>query len=209
MADVRYVQDINLCDPTTPSQQAAVDASGRLSVSLTASSATVTVDTELPAAAALADATANPTTPVSGALLEGYNGSTWDRLRTLDGTDAAPNVRTGILAVGVGPGFDIKFNPANLGTAANSAITNTVDGAEEVTYAIGTTTSGTYTFEVSADDSTWVAAQFYNKQTNAVVTGNITPTSGDIYSVRVAGWRQVRIRTVSTLGATMAVKTTH
>ena len=35
----------------------AVDASGRASVSLTASSATVTVDTELPAAAALSDTT--------------------------------------------------------------------------------------------------------------------------------------------------------
>jgi hypothetical protein len=39
------------------------------------------VDTELPAAAALADATANPTTTSVGALGMGYNGSTWDRLQ--------------------------------------------------------------------------------------------------------------------------------
>ncbi len=43
-----------------------------------------TVDTELPAAAALSDATANPTTTSVGSLSLGYNGSTWDRLRTQD-----------------------------------------------------------------------------------------------------------------------------
>ncbi len=39
------------------------------------------MDTELPAAAALADATANPTAPLVGACLEAFNGTTWDRLR--------------------------------------------------------------------------------------------------------------------------------
>lgn len=42
----------------------------------------VTVDTELPAAGALQDALANPTTTGVGAFLSGYNGTTWDRLRT-------------------------------------------------------------------------------------------------------------------------------
>lgn len=141
--------------------------------------------------------------------LEVFNGSTWDRVRTLDAVDPAPNVRTGVLAAGVGPGFDIKLNPSNLATAANSAITNTVDGADLVVYAIGTSTSGTFTFEMSSDDSAWVAAPVVNFQTGAIVSGNITPTSGDIYAVRCAGARQVRIRTVSTLGVTVAVKTTH
>jgi hypothetical protein len=167
------------------------------------------VDTEFPTAAALGDAAANPTTPSAGALLSAYNGTTWDRLRTLDAIDAAPNVRTGLLATGVGPGFDIKFNPANLGTATNSAITNTVDGANLIQYAIGTSTTGTYTFEVSADDSGWVAATFFNAQTGATASGNITPTSGDVYAIRASGYRQVRVRTVSTLGVTVAVKTTH
>lgn len=39
------------------------------------------VNTELPAAAALADAAANPTTPTIGAALLFYNGATWDRAR--------------------------------------------------------------------------------------------------------------------------------
>lgn len=42
---------------------------------------TVTVDTELPAAAALADGASNPTTPMDGACLLVFNGASWDRLR--------------------------------------------------------------------------------------------------------------------------------
>ena len=50
---------------------------------------TVTADTELPAAAALADGAANPTTPLIGAASLFYNGSTWDRMRgdTTNGLD--------------------------------------------------------------------------------------------------------------------------
>lgn len=42
-------------------------------------SGTVTADTELPAAAALADTTANPTAPAVGAFGLLWNGATWDR----------------------------------------------------------------------------------------------------------------------------------
>ena len=55
--------------------------SGNLDVNLAASAATVTVDSELPAAAALADDTANPTVPGVGAFLMGFDGTTWDRIR--------------------------------------------------------------------------------------------------------------------------------
>jgi hypothetical protein len=41
------------------------------------------VDTELPAAAALADGMANPTTPVVGAGRLAWNGSGWDRMRSV------------------------------------------------------------------------------------------------------------------------------
>lgn len=47
-------------------------------------SGTITADTELPAAAVLADAAANPTTPTVGAANLGYNGATWDRLRSVN-----------------------------------------------------------------------------------------------------------------------------
>jgi len=46
-------------------------------------------DTELPTAAALADAAGNPTTPTVGAAALAFNGTTWDRLRgdTTNGLD--------------------------------------------------------------------------------------------------------------------------
>jgi hypothetical protein len=56
-----------------------------------------TSDTELPAAAALADATANPTTSALGTFLHGFNGTTWDRLRTA--VVAATSTLTGLLNV--------------------------------------------------------------------------------------------------------------
>lgn len=57
-----------------------VDGSGTaLPVSI---AATVTVDTELPAAAALTDAFANPTAPAVADFIMGWNGATWDRLKS-------------------------------------------------------------------------------------------------------------------------------
>lgn len=52
-------------------------------------SGAVTADTELPAAAALADGAANPTTPTAGSATLIFNGSTWDRARgdTTNGLD--------------------------------------------------------------------------------------------------------------------------
>lgn len=47
------------------------------------------------AGSALADATANPTTTLNGALLEGFNGTTWDRIRA--GISAATTTLTGFL----------------------------------------------------------------------------------------------------------------
>lgn len=79
---------------------------------------TVTVDSELPAAASLADATANPSVPSVGSLMLGFNGTTWDRVRTAN---------TGRLQVDVvtGGGSDTPTNPAtdtqsSSGTAAGA-----------------------------------------------------------------------------------------
>lgn len=51
---------------------------------------TVTADTELPAAGALADSTSNPTVPAVGVFPHSWNGSTWDRAKTA--TAGAGNV---------------------------------------------------------------------------------------------------------------------
>ena len=58
----------------------AIDSSGRLILGTGTASLGV-VDTELPVAAALADASANPTTPLIGANLMVFGGATWNRLR--------------------------------------------------------------------------------------------------------------------------------
>jgi len=129
--DSKRAQVMVIEDATTRGQRSAVDASGRLSVNLTASSATVTVDTELPAAAALSDTTGNPTTSMIGAagmlwdgstnwiraksaatladalanpgaglaqnqvFLMGFNGTTWDRVRTANTGRLQVDVITG------------------------------------------------------------------------------------------------------------------
>jgi hypothetical protein len=99
MADQRYSNDSVIVDGTTKTQQLAIDASGRASVSLTASSATVTVDSELAVAAALTDGFANPTTSNIAAMNMVWNGTTWDRAKQI--AAAMDTTGTGILAVGV------------------------------------------------------------------------------------------------------------
>jgi hypothetical protein len=88
------------------------DITNGLDVDVTRVTGTVTVDSELPVAAVLADATANPTVPGVGTFLHGYNGTTWDRVRTAN---------TGRLQVDVitGGGVDTPTTPA-LDTASSS-----------------------------------------------------------------------------------------
>lgn len=87
-------------DGTNWDRMAGTSAGG---VSVTVQN-TVTVDTELPAAAALTDAFANPTAPGVGAFLMGWNATTWDRVKTAN---------TGRLQVDVitGGGATVPVNP--------------------------------------------------------------------------------------------------
>lgn len=98
MADERVVQAVKISDPTTPSQQAAVDSSGNLQIDIAAVSTTLTVDTELPAAAALTDNFANPTAPAVGAFLMLWDTATWDR---------APGTAADGLLVNLGANNDV------------------------------------------------------------------------------------------------------
>lgn len=167
----------------------------------------VTAETELPAANTLADGVVNPTTPIVGSAGLGFNGATWDRLRTdtaLQGNGANDAV-VGILAVGTGPGYTVRKNPANLGTAVNSVSTFNVDGANSVTIGINTTTTGTFVIEGTTDNTNWVALEVFEGSQDLWVTGrNITPTAARVYQLLTQGYRQVRLRTVTTLGATVA-----
>jgi len=57
------------------------DGGGSLTIDGTVAISGGSVDTELPAAVALADAAANPTVPGVGSFLMNWNGSTWDRVK--------------------------------------------------------------------------------------------------------------------------------
>lgn len=172
-----------------------------------ASGTAITVDTELPAAAALSDTTVNPTTSLVGSMPHAFNGTTWDRFRNHGATDgnAASTALSAIVPMGIGPGFARRFNPSNLATAANSTSAVDVNGAGTAAVQVNTSTTGTYIIEVTVDGTTWKSAQAENYATGANVTGvSLTPTAGDIFIAQINGMRQWRLRTVTTLGATMA-----
>lgn len=90
-------------------------------------SGTVTADTELPAAAALADNTANPTVPGVGAFGMVYDGSTWDRL---------PGNSTDGVLVNLGTNNDVTIT----GTVTTASASGTFNNGAE-TAVTGSATS--------------------------------------------------------------------
>lgn len=105
--------------------------------------ATVAVDTELPTAAALADATVNPTVPAVGSLPHVYNGTTWDRARGDSTNGLWVNVKS-IPSVGVTGTFWQSVQPVSLAVGP-AATTDLVYGAPA-----GSTTAGVDTAILSA-----------------------------------------------------------
>jgi hypothetical protein len=134
-----------------------------------------------------------------------YNGSNWDRLRSIlpfEGTGSS--TLTGLLAAGIGPGFDRRLNPGNLGTVIGNTSTFDTNGSSLLLVGINTTTTGTFTIEGTADGTNWIAVEAWDLALDQRVTGtSLTPTVGKVYGVRCAGFRQIRLRTVTTLGASM------
>lgn len=114
----------------------ASDSTGVLSIDDNGGSLTVdgtvsisgTIDTELSAAAALADNTANPTVTSVGSFPHWFDGSTWDRARG-DSTDG--------LLVNLGANNDVAVTssalPTGAATSANQAtIIGHIDGVEGI-----------------------------------------------------------------------------
>lgn len=107
--------------PVSPSNPIPADLVGVESVTLTASS--VTADTELPAAAALADAAANPTTPTVGSGILIWNGSGWDRVRG----DIANGVDVDVTRVAGTVTVDSELPAARVATSTANAIPTAPD----------------------------------------------------------------------------------
>jgi len=170
------------------------------------SSPVVLASDQFPLATIATDATTNPTASTIETVGLIYNGTTWDRLRSIDALSgtSANNTTVGILAVGTGPGYAHRYNPTALGTATNSASTIEVEGGNTMTWGIGTTTTGTFIFEASSDATNWLSVEVFDAFNDTWVSGqNITPSAGRTYHVACGGYRQVRIRTTATLGATV------
>jgi hypothetical protein len=162
---------------------------------------------QLPAGAVVADASANPTTTVIETVGTVYNGATWDRMRsmeTLSGTTENITV-PGVQAVGIGPGYNIRHNPPNLGTAVSSTSVFTVDGASSVMVSIGTTTTGTFVIEGTGDGTNFTNVEVFDGTNDVWVSGSgLTPTLGINLQVLSSNFRAIRLRTTATLGATVA-----
>ena len=113
---------------------------------------TVTADTELPVAAALADATANPTTPLVGSALEIFNGTTWDRARgdIANGLDVDVT-RLPALVAGAAIVGKVGIDQTTPGTTNATSIAQI--GATTVATGVGASSAGTQRV-VTATDST-------------------------------------------------------
>lgn len=104
---------------------------------------------------------------------------------------------------------DRPFASVNLGTVIGNTQAWNTTGADTFLVRVGTSTTGTLIFEVTADDTNWQNAETWLTTTDQWASGIAqTPTSGNVYRILCAGWRQVRARTVATLGATVALVAT-
>lgn len=82
---------------------------GKVGIDQTTPGTTNLVDTELPAAAALADAASNPTSPMVGVCLLLWNGATWDRVRVANTYKPQSTVAIGTIATVWTPTSGKKF----------------------------------------------------------------------------------------------------
>lgn len=159
-------------------------------------------------AGALSDAVANPT-GVDSAATYGlvWDGTNWVRGRSLEPyktASATPDV--GIRAVGMA---ERRYTSVNLATAANSTQTWDTQAANTAVVHCGTTTTGTLIFEVSADGTNWFSAEVMEATTDRIYTGiSFIPAANTVFRVYTGGIRTLRARTVTTLGATVALTTT-
>lgn len=142
-----------------------------------------TVDTELPASAALADTTANPTVPSLGTMPHVFNGTTWDRARgdTANGLDVDVTRMAALVAGTANIGdVDVLTVPAPLSTTG---------GGTEAT-ALRVTLANDSTGLVSVDDNggALTVDQATASSLNAQVVGNIAHDTGDAGNpVKVGG----------------------
>jgi hypothetical protein len=184
------------------------DAANGLDVDVTRVSGTVTVDSELPAAAALADATANPTAPATADFLHGYNGSTWDRLRSTTANGLVVDVSR-VQDVSAGPTniTTQNLNPNSGAATANSTVALSLNGASSVSIQVTGTYTGALTPQVTVDGSNWIAlgsTSLLNVNAGTYSATIASATTG-IFQADVAGFAQFRISALAAVTGTATV----
>jgi len=162
----------------------AIEAKGQqvmatsIPVVIASDQSSVTVDTELPAAAALTDNFANPTAPGVGAFLMEWDGATWDR----------------------GPGTSVDGLLVNLGANNDVTVTGTVTVDTELPAAAALTDNfanptvpGVGAFGMLWDGATWdrmpgnsVDGVLVNLGANNDVTFSETPPTSPVVSAQTS-----------------------
>lgn len=129
-------------------------------------------------------------------------------------TSGATNVRLNTACWGAGTTYDKRglVSSATLGTATNSAVSLPVLGVGALVLTFGVGTTGSAIFE-AYDGYAWIThpacwAIGAAGAADTQVTAAVTPAAGADYRLSTAGFRQVRVRTTSTLGAVVPVNIT-
>jgi len=108
----------------------ALETGGNLAALIAKDFATQTtlsaLNTKIPSAAALSDATGNPTTPIIGSALMGFNGASWERVHTHGDAsdDVATSAQSHIAVLAHGMVFDGTTWDRSRGTSADGTLVN-------------------------------------------------------------------------------------
>lgn len=133
----------------------------------------ISVDTELPAAAALADATSNPTAPAVGAHAMAWNGSNWDRERSRNDT--------------------VQTAQSIAATSGNAVTVSSLNAYSGVAVQITGTWTGTLTFEASVDGG----SNYFTTSMVAINSSGVlltTVTANGQWQGDIAGYSHFRVR---------------
>lgn len=127
-------------------------------------------------------------------------------------TAGATNLRFNTACWGAGVTYDkVDIVASNtLSTGANSVVNYNTQGVGTLQVRVGTSTTGTLAFEGTTDGTNWVTHPYCFLIGSAgaqdtQVTAAFTPTSGNTYRMQCTGFRAVRARTVTTLGASVVL----
>ncbi len=126
-------------------------------------------------------------------------------------TAGATNIRMNSNCWGAGIQYDSGdwTETSSLGTVVNNVVEYNTAGLGSASVYVATTTTGTMIFEATIDGKNWFThAGVIDPNiggTDLIVQGAVTPTAGAYYKIPITGFRSVRLRTATTLGAAVSL----